>query len=154
MDLDGTNGLTASGSLDALEIEQNILSMYVRTGRYYNYEPDKLHLTLMPWIGGQFDQSHGSGLVDFPGPGYTTFDIDEEQISWIAGVNFKINYHHFLQVEVKPSITYHDGEYFQKRSAMVNLFFTRNVGLSYRYNYHETSSGEDSYNIFGVAVTF
>lgn len=69
-------------------------------------------------------------------------------------MNFKMNFQHFLQIEAKPGITFLDGESYWKKSAMVNVFLTKNIGVSYRYDYHENSSGKDSLSIFGVAVVF
>lgn len=102
MDLDGTGILTSLGALDAFKLDQDITSLYVRIGRSYNYGENQLRFTVMPWAGGQWDQSRGKGLVDFPGPGSVRFEIDEDGYSWIGGVNLKADYHHFLQVERYP----------------------------------------------------
>jgi hypothetical protein len=154
MDLDGTGIETSMGTLDGFKLDQDILSLYVRLGRSYNYGGDPCRFTVMPWAGGQLDLSRGTGLVDYPGPGSVSFQIDEGNYSWIGGINLKVDYRHFLQAEVKQSITYHDNTCYNKSSAMVNFFFTPKWGLSYRYNHLETATGEDSYNIFGIAATF
>lgn len=136
---------------DSLNLDLTIFSPYLRIGKYYNFGKDKLHCTLLPWIGGQLD--HSRVLVD-PSPRAATFKIDDDQYFWIAGLNLKVNFSHYLQLEAKRSVAYSRDYFLDKSSAMVNLFLTRNVGLSYRYNYHETTAGEDSYNILGVAIVF
>ncbi len=140
--------------LSEFQIDQDILSLYLRIGRYYKFDQGRFNFTVMPWMGGEWDHSEGTVLVDDPRPGSTKFEIDDNQYSWIAGMNFKMNFQHFLQIEAKPGITYLDGESYWKKSAMVNVFLTKNVGLSYRYDYHENSSGKDGLSIFGVAVVF
>lgn len=150
MDLAGKN----IGGLAGFDLSLDISSIYARIGRYYLFDRGNFHSTMMPWIGGQLDQSRGDGRVDFPGPGAADFKIDDNQFSWIGGVNFKTTFNHFLQLDAKHSISYFDDNYFNKSSAMVNFFLTQKWGLSYRYNYLETSVGKDCYHIFGVAVVF
>lgn len=145
---------TNRGALDALNMNLTVFSPYLRVGRYFDFGQEKLHYTLLPWIGGQMDISRGSGLVDFPGPRSATFKINDDQFSGIAGVNLKVDFSHFLQLELKHSITCNSDQFYNKNTAMLNLFMTRNVGLSYRYNYSETTMGKDSYNMLGLAVVF
>jgi hypothetical protein len=149
MDLDGMR----LGPMGSFKMDQDILSLYLRIGRYYKYDLDKLHFTVMPWVGGEWDHLQSSGSIDF-GRGAKTFENGEEQYSWLTGINLKMNFQHFLQLEVKPAVTYLNGECYWKKSAMVNVFLTKNLGISYRYDYHETSSGKDALSIFGVAVMF
>lgn len=93
-------------------------------------------------------------MVDFPGPGSVAFKANDDQYYWITGLNLKAEFHHFLQLEAKHTITFNRDDYFHKNTAMVNLFLNKNWGLSYRYNDQETTAGKDVYNIFGVAAVF
>lgn len=155
LDLAGENIPVNTGiRLDAFNLDQEITSLYLRIGRSYKYNQGQTSYSVLPWIGRQLDQSRGTGLVDLPGPKAIVIKIDEDQYSWIAGVNLKANWRHFLQLETKHSITYTDTDYLNKSSAMVNLFLTKNLGLSYRYNYHQTTVGKDSYHLLGLAVLF
>ncbi len=140
--------------LSEFQMDQDILSLYLRIGRYYKFDQGRFNFTVMPWMGGEWDHSEGTVLTDYPGPGSATSEIEDNQYSCIAGMNFKMNFRPFLQIEAKPGITYLDGECYWKKSAMVNVFLTKNIGLSYRYDYHENSSGKDTLSIFGVAVVF
>lgn len=154
MDLSGENIPTDTGNLGAFQLDQEISSLYLRIGRKYDYNPGGVNCSFLPWIGGQLDQTRGTGLVDPYGPAIIPIKTDDDQYSWIAGINLKVDFHHFLQLEAKHSIAYNNDDTLNRSSAMANLFFTKNLGLSYRYNYHQTTVGKDSYNILGLAVLF
>jgi hypothetical protein len=154
LDLAGKNVPTSMGILNGFNLAQDTSSFYVRFGKYYKQALANLDWTLMPWFGGQTDHSEGDGWVDPSGHGTIPFKINENQYYWIAGLNFKADYHHFLQVEAKHTITFNHNDYFQKNTAMMNLFLNSHWGLSYRYNDQETASGNDKYHIFGLAVLF
>ncbi len=156
LDLSGKN-LPLIGSpmpLPGFDLDLDVASLYLRAGRYFNYDAGSFQGTVFPWVGGQLDHQTGDGLADYPGPGFAAFKIDDDQYSWIAGLNFKATYHHFLQLDAKHTVTYNHDGYYNKDTAMVNLFFNQRWGLSYRYNYQETSVGNDRYHLFGVAMVF
>ncbi|MGE5607586.1 MAG: hypothetical protein ACM3YE_18075 [Bacteroidota bacterium] len=132
------------------QLEQEIFSLYLRIGRKYDYNPGGVNCSFLPWIGGQLDQTRGT--VDPPGP--NAFKTDDDQCSWIAGINLKADFHNFLQLEAKHSIAHNKHDTLNKSSAMANLFFTKNLGLSYRYNYQQTTAGKDSYQLLGLAMLF
>lgn len=154
MEMEAEDLLTSAGPLEGINMDLSVTSLYLRFGRYFNFGQDPVRCSILPWIGGELDRSRGSGLVDFPGPGSMGFPMNDDQFSWIAGVNFKASFSYFLQVEAKHSLTYHGSDFFDRSSAMVNLFFTRNLGLSYRYNVQETSTGKDRYIMGGMAFLF
>jgi len=154
LDLAGKNVPTSIGALNGFALDQDTSSLYVRFGKYYNHALDDLNWTLMPWLGGQMDHSEGDGLVDPSGHGTITFKVNEDQYYWIAGLNFKADFRHFLQFEAKHTITFNHDDYFHKNTAMINLFVNPNWGLSYRYNNQETACGNDKYHILGLAVLF
>lgn len=143
-----------TGTLEAFNLKQQISSPYLRLGKYYLFEYNQLHCSLLPWIGGQWDRSQGSGTVDYPGPGSVSFSTDSDSSSWLSGLNCKIDLAHFLQLELKHSLAFQHDHRLNKSTAVINLFLSQNVGLSYRYNYHETTTGHDSYQLMGVAIMF
>ncbi|MGE5583899.1 MAG: hypothetical protein ACM3X9_15385 [Bacillota bacterium] len=57
-------------------------------------------------------------------------------------------------MEAKRSAVYNADYFLNKGSAIANLFLTRNLALSCRYNYQETTTGKDIYNILGIAAVF
>ena len=154
LDMKGEQVPTAGGPLDAFDLDMDICSFYARVGKYYNYDRGKFNFRFMPWAGGQLNHSRGKGTVDYPGPGKASFKIDNNRYYWITGLNFKADYCHFLQFEAKHCITFDQNDFYHKTTVMVNVFLTRNLGLSYRYNHQETCAGKDSYNLFGIAAVF
>lgn len=147
---------TAMGPLDGFDMDLAVSSLYLRFGKYVNLgqTSDPVHLTILPWIGGELDHSRGTGLVDFPGPGSVGFQINDDQYSWIAGINFRLTIYHFIDIEAKHMITYNHDQCYNKSTALVNLFFSRNLGLSYRYNIQEDSMGKDSYGLWGIVFMY
>ena len=155
MDLSGENLPWGNRKLDGMEIDMQVFSPYVRVGKYYHFGEDKLRGSILPWVGGQWDITRGTGRVDLQGPMKgINFELDDDQFSWLAGLNLRMNIHHFIQMELKHSVAYHSGDFSDKSSVAVNFFLSRQVALSYRYSYLETAVGKDSYNMVGVAVVF
>ena len=154
VDLAGEQVPTTSGPLDAFTLDLDVASFYARVGRQYRQEKGAVRWTALPWIGCQVDRIRGDGLADFPGPGSAPFKFDEDRYYTIAGVNLKTHFRHFLQAEVKHSVTVDHNDCFHKTTVMLNFFMTRNVGLSYRYCRQETFAGTDTYGIFGIAAVF
>ncbi|HNS32663.1 MAG TPA: hypothetical protein PKN36_06775 [bacterium] len=154
LDMAGTHVPTSLGDLDAFDCSMDTYSLYMRAGRYIGYDKGNIRWTLMPWIGGQMDISDGKGLVDYPGPGSAPFNIDSKDYYWITGLKVKAALHHFIQVEAKHTLTFNSEDSYNKTTVMVNVFMTKNIGFSYRYNRQETCSGKDIYNIFGIAAVF
>jgi hypothetical protein len=69
MDFDGIGIPALMGTLNGFKLAQDIFSLYVRFGRSYSYGENQLRFTVMPWAGGQADQSRGTGQVAFgPAP--------------------------------------------------------------------------------------
>lgn len=154
IDMAGEDVPTRMGNLDSFDMDITNTSYYLRVGRSYDFGRDKLRYSVLPWIGGQWDRSESSGTVDFPGPRFADFQIGEDSLSWIAGVNLKATVFHFIQVEAKHSITHREDDLFNRSSIMVNFLLSRNVGFSCRFNHQETSMGEDIYSMIGISVMF
>jgi len=72
----------------------------------------------------------------------------------MAGVNFNANLFHMLDLEAKYNGKFDTKVYYSNATAMINLFFTRQCGISYRIKYMELEKGSDFYNIFGIAFVF
>ena len=96
-------------------------------------------------------------VMDPPGPApeiTTEENIDNNDYLGIAGVNLKANLFHMLDLEAKYNGTFDTKVYYSTATAMANLFFTRQLGVSYRVKYMELEKGSDLYNIFGIAFVF
>ncbi len=166
----GMNSLDLSSSPIAvtnavsISVAHTIYAPYVRTGYYFYFNQDSdLKLTLMPWFGFEEDIVRGYVQADiqlpFPGAPVITSrtSIDHNYEYGLGGLQFKINYHHFLDFKIK----YHrkfsfdsKSEGLHNASAMINVYLSKNWGISYRYKYFEEITGSNSYNIFGVSYIF
>jgi hypothetical protein len=148
----------------SISVAHTIFAPYARGGYYFYVKDDNgLTYTFMPWAGFEMDIVRGEIKTDiqpmFPGPPpiSTRTNIDHDYEYGLAGLQFKIDYHHFFQCKLK----YHRKFSFDEKSgdlhnasAMVNLLLTKEWGLSYRYKYIEEIVGTNSYHIFGISYLF
>ncbi len=129
---------------------------YARAGHYFDFTPAKsVQLTVFPWAGAEYQVTRGEVSFVPPGPpSKFTQSIDDETLYGIAGLNVHATIMHFIDLEAKYSGTFNQTDYLSTFDGMVNVFFTRNWGVSYRYKYMQQTSGSTSYHIFGVAYVF
>ena len=141
--------------LTNFELLNNIIVPYARFGRYFSFGSDTLSVSLLPWAGIQPEWVKGDISFIPPGPP-TPYEekIDEYDLYGIAGINTSVSIFHFITVDAKYRGTFNADDYFSTVDSMVNVFFTRHWGLSYRFKYSETSSGSTSYHIGGIAYVF
>lgn len=152
---------TASGidGLSDFRYTNDISVPFVRTGYSLSLGPQLVRFTVFPWVGAQFEQIGGevAGTVNlaFP-PGDIPFqtEIDESNVEALAGINTRLSLFRIVQGELKYRIAAGDDDIKNTFTGMLNVFFTRNLGVSYRMRYSETSAGTDTYNLFGVVYTF
>lgn len=148
----------------SISVAHTIYAPYVRTGYYFYLKKGKgLNYTLMPWAGYETDIVRGEIKTDiqpnFPAPPTITSrtSIDHTYEYGLAGLQFKIDYNHFLNCKLK----YHRKYSFDSQSgdlhnasAMANVNLSRKWGISYRYKYSEEITATNSYHIFGVSYVF
>lgn len=129
---------------------------YARAGHYFYLNPaTSLQISVLPWAGAQYQVTRGSVSFVPPGPPSTfTQSIDDETLYAMAGLNVGVTFMHFIEVEAKYHATFNQTDYLSTFDGMVNFFFTRNWGLTYRYKYMQETNGSTSYHIFGVAYVF
>ena len=97
----------------------------------------------------------GDIALDPLGPSPLVEDkIEEDDLFGIAGINTSISLFHFVTIDAKYRGTFNADYYFSTVDGMLNVFFSRHWGLSYRFKYGETSSGSTAYHIGGVAYMF
>jgi len=154
LDLDAGDNIPGASDF---QLVNNIIVPYLRAGRYFLFGSDTLSVSILPWAGIQPEWIRGdtSGIRLFPPPP-TPFEekIEEYDTYGIAGINASVSIFHFITVDAKYRGTFSADEYFSSVDSMVNVFFTRHWGLSYRFKYSETSSGSTSYHIGGIAFVF
>jgi len=150
LDMDAGDNLPAP--ITAFEMLNNIIVPYARFGRYFTFGNDRLSVSLLPWAGVQPQWVRGNLSS---GPPLSLDDpTDDYQSFGIAGINTSVSIFHFITVDAKYRGTFNADDYFSTVDSMVNVFFTRHWGLSYRFKYGETSSGSTSYHIGGIAYVF
>jgi hypothetical protein len=129
---------------------------YLRAGKYFLFGHGPVGVSVLPWAGIQPEFYAGdlefSAVFGPPTPVKESFDDSD----WygIAGLNLKINLFRFLDIEGKYQGTFNGDDYRSTWSALVNVFLSRSLGLSYRFKYMETSSGSDLYHLAGAAFVF
>lgn len=153
LDMDAGNNIPP---LSDFQLVNNIIVPYLRAGRYFLFGSDTLSVSILPWVGIQPEWVRGDISFNFGGPFPPPFEekIDEYDLFGIAGINASVSIFHFITVDAKYRGTFSADEYFSSVDSMVNVFFTRHWGLSYRFKYSETSSGSTSYHIGGIAFVF
>lgn len=138
------------------KLSNSVYFPFARAGKYFRFKFPSLALSLFPWAGiaPQWVRGEVSFHSSGPFPPPVNEEIREYDFNGIAGLNMKGVLLHFLEAELKYQAIFGGGDYFSSLAGMVNLFFTRHIGLSYRFRYMETSNGEDTYHIGGVAFVF
>ena len=131
--------------LDNFTLLNNIYVPFVRAGRYFYFSYDPVHLSVLPWFGFQPEFVRGELANE---------RIESDEFFAIAGLNVKASIFHFIEVEAKFKATFNAYEYLNTVSGMLNVFLTRNLGISYRMKYFETTVGSNLYHIGGIAIVF
>lgn len=124
--------------------------------QYEIFNKNSVKLSLMPWVGAQYDISRVETDVtgDFDGPGpmptMTVSDSsDSETLQGLAGMKLGINLYHFIDISLKYKLQFSEGEYSHSIDALNNIYFTRDLGLSYRFKYSQSSS-DNTYHLLGL----
>ncbi len=156
IDMDADSNITP---LSDFELQNNLFIPYIRFGYQFQFNHGNFKISVLPWTGVEYQGVKGglTMVMDPPGPAPATTtkeDIDNDDYLGIAGVNLKVNIFHMLDLEAKYNGTFNTKVYYSTTTAMVNLFFTRQWGVSYRVKYMELEKGSDLYNIFGIAFVF
>lgn len=159
LDLDG--GAEIAEDTTDFVLTNDISVPFFRAGYSFRFDAGATRLSLFPWAGVQFERVDGdiSFTVDPNGPAPPPAQdieepIDENTTSGLIGLNTRLFLLRFLQGEAKYRIALGDGEPRHTVTGMLNLFFSRHLGLSYRARYSESSAGEEIYHLFGVVYTF
>ncbi len=143
--------------LQDFELQSSVVAPFLRAGKQFLLAGDRAELVIFPWAGVELDVVRGdlSFVVPFPPPGQTVkTDLDETDLYALAGINLRSTLLRFLQLEAKYSAAFDPHSWYPRASLMTNVFFTRQLGLSYRFSYMQTSAGSTMYNIFGVVAMF
>ena len=101
-----------------------------------------VRLSVLPCEGVQPELVRGEISFDLPFPPIEVGEeIRSDERLLIAGLNVKATILRFIELEAKSRAASNADEYLSTVSANVNVFFTPNVGNSYRMKHFETTAG-------------
>jgi hypothetical protein len=130
---------------DNFTLLNNIYVPFARIGRYFYFSYDPVHVSILPWVGFQPEFVRGDFAFE---------KIASDEVFAVAGLNMKATIFRFVEVEAKYKITFNPEQNLSAVSGLLNVFVNRNIGISYRMRYFETTVGSNLYHIGGIAVMF
>jgi hypothetical protein len=140
----------------------HIYAPYFRFGRYIDFGSSVKKVSLLPWGGIEMDMIRGDlgFIVPSMFPGMTVLPVDKEiknEYTYaLIGLNGKATLYHFSEVSVKyyRKFSLNNRNDLNVFSAMLNIYFNRHWGLSYRLKYMEVSVSTNTYHMVGAAFIF
>ncbi len=138
------------------ELSQDIYAPYLRAGKYFYFGENKIKYSLMPWLGLETDIIRGDIDFTIPGMPMPVTDIDDDSYYAIAGMNFKVTFYHFIDLKLKyhGKIDLKENDYFDIASSIINIYFNKSWGISYRAKYMKTAEMKNTYHIGGIVYAF
>ncbi|HCC48766.1 MAG TPA: hypothetical protein DEQ38_11715 [Elusimicrobia bacterium] len=154
-----TVDLAAVGKIsgvDSLLMDNNILFHYLRAGRYFYMKGGAFDFSLMPYAGYAFEKVTGDLVLDLPGPFPPVIrtDIGSRDEYPMGGLNAKAVFRHFLEVQAKWMGRFTGKGTLNEYSGLVNLYFNKHWGVSYRYKYMEYGTSSNMYHLAGLIYSF
>ena len=151
--------ITSSGGIQAnlqdFSLKTTVIAPYLRTGRQFPFGDARANVVIFPWVGGEVDFVRGDVSFGLPFPPFAVEEpINETDLYALAGINVRANLWRFIQIDAKYSAAFDPYTFLPRASIMTNVFFTRNLGVSYRFSAMESSAGSTVYHLFGVAGVF
>ncbi len=148
IDMDAGSHIMGPGS--TFKLYNDVKEVYVRFGKYISTGEwvAGLSTRFLPYIGYGTESIGGSATIS-PGPGLIRINSGENYP--LAGINYRFNYHHFIDVDAKYMAMFQSTKTLNAFTFQANLYFTHNLGLTYQYKYMEQKSGKDIYSIAGIA---
>jgi len=151
-----------SPALTDFEMTNHITALYARVGWQCVLGQPLNRLDLMPWNGYEHELVRGdiafNILPAFPGmPSVSVNDpIEDDYHYYLLGMNVRWHLYHFLEITGKYArkFSLDDRKDLNTVSAMANIFFSRHLGVSYRFKYMEVSICDNTYHMAGIAVIF
>jgi hypothetical protein len=158
MDADSNAMPLTSGdytSFGDFEMKNRVYTPFVRAGYRFTPKTGKIRFSLFPWVGVQYQGVRGRIAVDFPAFQYPQrADISSNDWYAMAGLGANANIFHFIDLEAKYHATFDKTTLYSTITAMVNVFITRHIGVSYRFKYMEQSMGSNTFHMGGIAIVF
>ncbi len=146
------------GMLQDFNMTNNIYAPYLRAGRYINFGNKNIKHSALIWAGYEQDILKGDIAFNMPSfapgmpPQSVNTSLDDTYHYALTGIAFSSTLYHFIQIKFKYHIKTdlnHD-KIHDQISALVNIFASRKIGISYRYKYMEQVIGKNTYHIGGI----
>lgn len=154
LDMDAGDSITP---LTDFELLNTVYVPFLRAGRYFYLDLPPVRVTLKPWVGAQAELVRGElGFVPVPPapPIRVEEKIDESEYFPIAGLSVITNLSYYAELQTTYKATFNCQRYLNTFSGMLNVFFSRRFGLSYKMMYVETTTGSTIFHLLGTAVVF
>ena len=142
-------------------LSQNIFAPFLRGGKYFYFGNDKIKYSLMPWLGLETDIVRGDLDLTIPSMGpipetLVSDGIDDDTFYALGGLNFKATFYHFIDLKLKYhcKVDLKESDTYDVASGMLNIYFNRSWGISYRTKYMKSAEMENIYHIGGIVYAF
>jgi hypothetical protein len=136
-------------------LTNNVITPFIRAGRYFYFGPQTFRSYLLPWFGIEYDMVRGDVSFVPPVPPMTrTADIRADYLFGLVGLKFKTVIYRFIDFELKSSVAFNADEVLPRFAGMFNIYLGRHWGLSYRFLFNQNISGSNLYNVVGIAIVF
>ena len=143
------------------ELSQNIYAPFLRGGKYFYLGDDKIKYSFMPWAGFEADIIKGDIGFIIPPMGFApeiavSDDVDDDTFYAMAGLSFKVTFYHFIDLKLKYhcKVDLEENDTYDVASSMLNIYFNRSWGISYRGKYMKSAEMENIYHIGGIVYAF
>ena len=139
------------------ELSQNIYAPFLRAGKYFFLGDETIKYSFMPWLGLESDIVRGDIGFTIPGmPFPVADDVEEDSFYALGGLNFKAIFYHFIDLKLKYhcKVDLQESDTYDIASGMLNIYFNRSWGISYRGKYMKSAEMENIYHIGGIVYAF
>ncbi len=139
------------------ELTQNIYAPFLRAGKYFYLGDETIKYSFMPWLGLESDIIKGDIDITIPGMPFPIAEsTDEDSFYALGGLNFKATFYHFIDLKLKYhcKVDLKESDTYDIASGMLNIYFNRSWGISYRTKFMRSAEMENIYHIGGIVYAF
>lgn len=148
------NVATSSASLTSLQLDNKVAFIMPRAGLSFPLGVGPISITFFPYVGMVYEDVAGDLTMvsrrRAASPRAVSFSSRETYAS--AGANVSLRLMYFSELQLKYLTGLSAADQFSSITVMVNGYFTRNTGLSYRYTSMNRPNGSDRYHLAGFII--
>ncbi len=140
--------------LDLFKLDNDVKEVYLRLGKYFSAgEYYGVTTRFLPYLGYGTETVAGSIVLNPSGPApLMTIPVYSQQNYPLAGLNGHFEFHHFITIDAKHMVMFQTAKNIRTTTIEANLYFTKNLGLTYQYKNMEQTNGSDIYSIAGIVL--